>query len=109
MLAEYVTEPYAKAIKLSRLASLKSYFTALHQSVETLLPVYRPRVHTGLTADCTKLDVLIDCTIQILLMTSPAFGGNIMATIVCKNHGPQMATVRPGVMQALAKDETRTS
>ena len=41
-------------------------------------------------------------------MTRPAFGGNIMATIVCKNHRPQMATVRPGVMAALAKDETRT-
>ena len=40
-------------------------------------------------------------------MTRPAFGGNIMATIVCKNHRPQMATVRPGVMAALAKDETR--
>ena len=41
-------------------------------------------------------------------MTRPAFGGNIMATILCKNHRPQMATVRPGVMQALAKDATRT-
>ena len=40
-------------------------------------------------------------------MTRPAFGGNIMATILCKNHRPQMATVRPGVMQALAKDTSR--
>ena len=41
-------------------------------------------------------------------MTRPAFGGNIMATILCKNHRPQMATVRPGVMQALVKDDTKT-
>ena len=45
---------------------------------------------------------------KLLLMTRPAFGGNIMATIVCKDHRPQMATVRPGVMQALERDEART-
>ena len=44
---------------------------------------------------------------KLLLMTRPAFGGNIMATIVCKNHRPQMATVRPGVMKALEKDPSR--
>ncbi len=45
---------------------------------------------------------------KLLLMTRPAFGGNIMATIVCKDFRPQMATVRPGVMKALPRDEART-
>ncbi|MCH3962722.1 MAG: electron transfer flavoprotein subunit alpha [Clostridium sp.] len=52
---------------------------------------------TGLTADCTKLD--IDLEKGILLASRPAFGGNIMATIVCKDRRPQMATVRPRVMK----------
>jgi len=53
-------------------------------------------VGTGLTADCTGLD--IDQERGLLLQTRPAFGGNIMATIVCPRHRPQMATVRPGVL-----------
>lgn len=52
---------------------------------------------TGLTADCTALD--IDAESKVLLASRPAFGGNIMATIVCKDHRPQMATVRPKVMK----------
>ena len=52
---------------------------------------------TGLTADCTKLD--IDPEDKKLMQTRPAFGGNLMATILCPNHRPQMSTVRPGVMQ----------
>ena len=62
-----------------------------------LAPRCSAAVKTGLTADCTKLE--IDQTTGNLLMTRPAFGGNIMATIVCENHRPQMATVRPGVME----------
>ncbi|MTI83220.1 MAG: electron transfer flavoprotein subunit alpha [Firmicutes bacterium] len=54
-------------------------------------------METGLTADCTNLD--IDLQKRILLATRPAFGGNIMATIVNKEHRPQMATVRPKVMR----------
>ena len=61
---------------------------------------------TGLTADCTKLD--IDTETKVLLQTRPAFGGNIMATILCANHRPQMATVRPRVMVTPFKDETRS-
>ena len=61
---------------------------------------------TGLTADCTKLDV--DPEAKVLLQTRPAFGGNIMATILCANHRPQMATVRPRVMLKPFKDELRT-
>ena len=57
------------------------------------------RLRTGLTADCTKLEINEET--KLLEMTRPAFGGNIMATILCADHRPQMATVRPGVMKAL--------
>lgn len=55
------------------------------------------RVNTGLTADCTALD--IDPDTKLLMQTRPAFGGNIMATILCENHRPQMATVRHKVFK----------
>ena len=61
---------------------------------------------TGLTADCTALD--IDLEKKILLASRPAFGGNIMATIVCKNHRPQMATVHPKVMKMPIPQPNRT-
>ena len=54
------------------------------------------RINTGLTADCTALE--IDPETRLLLQTRPAFGGNLMATITCEKRRPQMATVRPGVM-----------
>lgn len=63
-------------------------------------------VDTGLTADCTQLDV--DEETSKLLMTRPAFGGNLMATIICPEHNPQMATVRPGVFTAEAADASLT-
>lgn len=68
-------------------------------------PRVAARLDTGLTADCTKLD--IDDEQKILLQTRPAFGGNIMATIITPKHRPQMSTVRPGVMKKLAPDSTR--
>ncbi len=64
-----------------------------------LAPRLANRFRTGLTADCTALD--ISSEEGILLQTRPAFGGNIMATIVTPRHRPQMATVRPGVMRAV--------
>jgi len=64
-----------------------------------LAPRCSASVKTGLTADCTQLE--IDQESGNLMMTRPAFGGNIMATIVCQNHRPQMATVRPGVMEVV--------
>lgn len=60
---------------------------------------------TGLTADCTELDIDEE---GLLAATRPAFGGNLMATISCPNHRPQMATVRPGVFKKSALDESRT-
>ena len=71
-----------------------------------LAPRVSSRLATGLTADCTKLELLKDKERQ-LGMTRPAFGGNLMATIVSPDHRPQMATVRPGVMKKIAKLEGR--
>ncbi|MGV8980653.1 electron transfer flavoprotein subunit alpha/FixB family protein [Clostridium sp.] len=61
---------------------------------------------TGLTADCTALDIDLDK--RMLLASRPAFGGNIMATIVCKDHRPQMATVHPKVMKMPTPEPNRT-
>ncbi|MFW6238319.1 MAG: FAD-binding protein [Halanaerobiales bacterium] len=67
----------------------------------SLGPRVAARIETGLTADCTGLD--IDEETGNLLQKRPAFGGNIMATIICRDNRPQMATVRPGVMEAAEK------
>ena len=110
-LETYRTEPYTHA-----LASVINEFkpeimlvgaTAIGRD---LGPRVSARVKTGLTADCTKLDIgdfpleplpNVEQKHNQLLMTRPAFGGNTIATIACPNNRPQMATVRPGVMQAL--------
>lgn len=72
----------------------------------SLAPRVSSRLNTGLTADCTGLE--IDPEKKILMQTRPAFGGNLMATIICPNHRPQMSTVRPKVMKALEQDLSRT-
>ena len=64
-----------------------------------LAPSVAARIRTGLTADCTVLR--IDPETRLLQQTRPTFGGNLMATIVCPDHRPQMATVRPGVLKAV--------
>ena len=64
------------------------------------------RIKTGLTADCTEL--AIEPGTRLLMQTRPAFGGNIMATILCPNRRPQMATVRPKVMKKVEPDFDRT-
>lgn len=105
-LKDYTTEPYAHAmdrvIAEFKPAVVLYGATAIGRDVA---PRISARVHTGLTADCTKLEV--DEETKNLRMTRPAFGGNLMATIISPNHRPQMATVRPGVMQKLAKDTTK--
>lgn len=68
-----------------------------------LAPRISARVKAGLTADCTSLDIKDGD----LMMTRPAFGGNIMATIACPDHRPQMSTVRPGVMTKNEKEAGR--
>jgi electron transfer flavoprotein alpha subunit len=72
----------------------------------SFIPKVAARVYGGLTADCTKLE--IDTEKRLLLGTRPAFGGNLMATIICPHHRPQMATVRHKVMKQAVRDEHRT-
>ncbi len=71
----------------------------------SLIPRLAVKLNTGLTADCTKLE--IDKDKRLLLQTRPAFGGNIMATILCKNHRPQMSTVRHKVFKEAEEDQKR--
>lgn len=103
-LATYTTEPYTHAmhqviVKYQPEVVLYGA-TAIGRD---LAPRVSARVHTGLTADCTQLEV--DPDTFDLQMTRPAFGGNLMATIVCPDFRPQMATVRPGVMVKAIRDE----
>ena len=125
MLKEYVTEPYAKAIT----EMIKKYDPNIVLFGATsigrdIAPRVAARVHTGLTADCTHLDIDMNKYFEFLKatstadtesiekklgmddvtlkMTRPAFGGNVMATIRCADYRPQMATVRPGVMKKIA-------
>ena len=71
-----------------------------------LAPSIAVRLQTGLTADCTVLEM--DEETGLLHQTRPAFGGNLMATIMCPAHRPQMATVRPGIFCAPQADANRT-
>lgn len=96
-LKDYLTEQYAQTVY--------QIITAFRPNVilfgattigRDLAPRLSARLGTGLTADCTKLEISED---KQLMMTRPAFGGNLMATILCTEHRPQMSTVRPGVMQ----------
>lgn len=71
----------------------------------SFIPAVATNLNAGLTADCTRLEIRE--ADGLLMQTRPAFGGNIMATIVCPAHRPQMSTVRPKVMKALEFDGTR--
>ncbi|MBN1892219.1 MAG: electron transfer flavoprotein subunit alpha [Clostridiales bacterium] len=71
----------------------------------SLAPRVASRLKTGLTADCTSLKIEEES--KILMQTRPAFGGNLMATIICPNHRPQMSSVRPKVMKPLPADPDR--
>lgn len=105
VLEHYLTEPYTEAIT-AIIAERKPTIMMIGATTigRDLGPRLSARNVTGLTADCTKLEIAEDKEFH---MTRPAFGGNLMATIVCKNHRPQMCTVRPGVMQPMAADVNR--
>ena len=114
-LKDYRTEPYAYALS-SVINEYKPDIMLVGATAigRDLGPTVSARVQTGLTADCTLLEIG-DFPINAipgqeqkhnqLLMTRPAFGGNTIATIACPDNRPQMATVRPGVMQKLEKKE----
>ena len=106
LLKLYVTEPYVKALhSIIEVEKPEIVLFGATTIGRDLAPRVSARVHTGLTADCTSLD--IDEETRDLMMTRPAFGGNIMATIACPDHRPQMSTVRPGVMQMMKTDLNR--
>ena len=113
-LKDYMTEPYTQAIA-AIIRNFKPEIVLFGATAigRDLAPCVAATVHTGLTADCTKLDIgdfpmnPIPGREQLhnqLLMTRPAFGGNTIATIAIPDFRPQMATVRPGVMQKLTPD-----
>ena len=110
-LKDYRTEPYAHALSEVILKYKPEIMLVGATAIgRDLGPTVSARVQTGLTADCTKLDIGDFPLVAVegqeqkhnqLLMTRPAFGGNTIATIACPGDRPQMATVRPGVMQKL--------
>lgn len=105
MVKDYLTEPYAEAVEQIVHEFKPEIFLLGATTIgRDLGPRLSARLHTGLTADCTSLEMSEE---RELMMTRPAFGGNLMATIQCSDHRPQMSTVRPGVMRRREKDETR--
>ncbi|MDD2481621.1 MAG: electron transfer flavoprotein subunit alpha, partial [Lutispora sp.] len=106
LLQNYTTDGYTKVItNLVNEKKPEILIIGATNIGRDLAPRISARLNTGLTADCTKLD--IDEEQRILLQTRPAFGGNIMATIITPKHRPQMSTVRPGVMKKLEIDMNR--
>ena len=121
VLAEYTTEPYVKGMEYVIRSYAPNIVLFGASSIgRDMAPRIAGRIHTGLTADCTRLDVdvekykgylraatslpeerieKLDTTDRNLKMTRPAFGGHLMASIICPRFRPAMATVRPGVMK----------
>ena len=107
VLANYRTGPYTDVLAgLINQHKPEIVLISATPQGRDLAPRVAARLSAGLTADCTGLD--IDESDRLLVQTRPAFGGNLMATIVSRYARPQMATVRPGVMKALEPDLSRT-
>ena len=107
LLEKYTTDGYSKAV----CQAVEKYKPEIIMMGAThigrdLAPRIASKLNTGLTADCTGLE--IDPEDGKLRQTRPAFGGNLMATIICPETRPQMCTVRPGVMDKAIKDTNRT-
>lgn len=106
-LEHYTAEPYAEAMEVLAKKYKPEVILAGATSVgRGFIAKVAVALHTGLTADCTGLD--IDLEKRLLVQTRPAFGGNIMARIVCPDHRPQMATVRPKVFAEPERQAGRT-
>ena len=128
LLKDYTTDAYTKVLcDLVEEKKPEVFLIGATNIGRDLGPRVAARLHTGLTADCTHLDVDVEkykaflkttSTVDVdntpfednknLKMTRPAFGGHLMATIVCPDYRPQMSTVRPGVMQTQAFDEAKS-
>ena len=129
LLKDYTTDGYTKVISdLVEVEKPEIFLIGATNIGRDLGPRCAARLHTGLTADCTHLDVDVEkykaflkttSTIDVdntkfevntnLKMTRPAFGGHLMATIICPRFRPQMSTVRPGVMQTQAFDAAKAA
>jgi len=104
---DFNDEPYAQLLSdLIREHKPEIVLAGATPIGRSFIPRVAARLNTGLTADCTSLD--IDPETKNLLQVRPAFGGNIMATILCPHTRPQMATVRPRVMKRSEYDPSRT-
>lgn len=104
--ADYDTELYTDAIcQLSQKYDPASIMFGATDDGRDLAPRVAARLHTGLCADCTALDVTDD---KLVAWTRPALGGNICATIICDVNRPQMGTVRPKVFKPAEMDNNRT-
>jgi len=105
-LAVYRTQPYANTlVTLVQQYKPEIFLLGASSRGRDLAGSVATELYTGLTADCTGLD--IDPETNLLRQTRPAFGGNIMATIICPNYRPQMATVRHRVFEMPVADHTR--
>jgi electron transfer flavoprotein alpha subunit len=105
-LERYLSRPYGEALAhLCEKIKPEILLIGATPLGRDLASIVATKIQTGLTADCTGLD--IDEQTGLLLMTRPTFGGNIMATIFCEHHRPQMSTVRPRVFKFHPKDPNR--
>ena len=108
-LEHYLSEQYSQV--MSQIINERKPNIVLYGATtigRDMAPRLASRLKAGLTADCTKLEIKADDNgQQDLHSTRPAFGGNLMATIVCPNTRPQMSTVRPGVMQKMERQAGR--
>ncbi|PRR82736.1 electron transfer flavoprotein subunit alpha/FixB family protein [Clostridium vincentii] len=105
-LEHYTTDAYTKVIcDLAKVRKPGILFVGATFIGRDLGPRIAARLSTGLTADCTSIEV--EAANGDLLATRPAFGGNLMATIACPDHRPQMATVRPGVFAKVSSDGSK--
>jgi electron transfer flavoprotein alpha subunit len=102
-LAHFADDTYANVlVQLIRQHKPEVLLAGATSMGRSFIPRVAASLQTGLTADCTELDVSDE---GLLLQTRPAFGGNVMATIICPNKRPQMATVRPKVMKPVRQPD----
>ena len=108
LLQHYSTEAYTKIMcEFIRSQKPEAVLFGATSFGRDFAPRVAARIGTGLTADCTALE--FDEKERKIMQTRPAFGGNLMATIICPDNRPQMATVRPGVMRKPECVETQSS
>lgn len=105
-LGTFLPDPYVRVLtRLVKEYEPEVLLASATTMGRTVMPILAARLHAGLTADCTGLEM--DLEERLLLQSRPAIGGNVMATIKTPSHRPQMATVRPRSRRPLPRDDTR--